>query len=656
MATSEHSLTLDALEHEIEKVTVYNDRAAVTRRFRVDFKVGQNEISIGRLPKVLESDSIRVETETASSSQALTVFDVIYVAPQLGGDSSQSDPFKGLEDKRAVLQNKLDIIQRQSNLLSSYAEGLNDKVKKVEQLESFLEMYSTRSEKSHALKQELSNELAGLTLELQERREQSNSEHEARKFAGVNVVILAEEEGPADVILSYIVTAASWKSLYDVRADVGSQIASSQSGSPTITLQYRASISQATGEDWMGVALTLSTASPLVASEIPDLQPWTIGPPPPPPPIPSPSYGGRVGWKRSAMRLSSNDSPMPILTPVAEEACSEVWSNNELILPGTFKSKVVVARASEGAVSSSFEVEGRSTIPNDNSSHKVSIVTLELASTLQWVTVPRKAASAFLQCRIKNTSNYMLIAGPSSVFMDGNFVSKSTIPDVSPQESFSCSLGVDPSVKITYHPQTKLVRSQGGSFFSALPKQQITKFVQRITVKNTRPSSLSRLTVRDQVPNSEDSRIKVTMLQPDERYIGGPAQGYTTGKYNQTSSSDAGTLSCTIRKGVVAQWAQRKEDDFGGTGGARGDGVIEWLCSDVESSLDLELEYEVSSPMTFAGRRFKLGGGWQIHLLAVLVALWQESYPDVYFCTALLWWSIHVRTGDSGVQLRYNSW
>ncbi len=30
---------LNALDHEIEKVTVYDDRAAVTRRFQVNFKV-----------------------------------------------------------------------------------------------------------------------------------------------------------------------------------------------------------------------------------------------------------------------------------------------------------------------------------------------------------------------------------------------------------------------------------------------------------------------------------------------------------------------------------------------------------------------------------------------------------------------------------------
>ncbi|KAF8332765.1 uncharacterized protein EI90DRAFT_2971572 [Cantharellus anzutake] len=586
MASSGLPLKLNALEHDIEKVTVYNDRAAVTRRFQVDFKAGQNEITISRLPKVLESDSIRVETETTSSSQALTVFDVVYIAPKSRGGSSGSDPFIGLEDKRSTLENRLQTIERQSTILSSYAEGLSGKDTSAEQLESFLEMYSARSEKLHALEQELRKEMADLSHELQEKRMQSNSEHEARKSAGVSVTILAEKEGPADLILSYVVTNAHWRSLYDVRADVGTQLASGKSDSPTITLQYRASISQSTGEDWKGVTLTLSTASPLVASDIPDLQPWTIGPPPLPIAVP---LTHRVRTKQTARKSTA---PLRTHESVFDE------SDEDMLLASSiaFKSRQATARASEGAVSSSFEVEGSPNIPSDRTSHKVSIVSLELAATLQWVTVPRKAPSAFLQCRIKNTSNYLLISGPSSVFMDGNFVSKSSIPDVSPQESFSCSLGVDPSIKITYHPQSKVVRSQGGSLISMSSKQQVTRFGQRISIKNTRPSSLSRLVVREQVPNSEDSRIKVTVLQPEERYIGAPSQGYATAKYNSASTQNAETLVHTVRKGVVAQWAQKKEDDFGGTGGARGDGVIEWLCSDVESSMDLELEYEVSAP------------------------------------------------------------
>ncbi len=108
-----------------------------------------------------------------------------------------------LEDRRATLENRLQTIERQNSILSSYTDGLSGKDTTAEQLETFLEMYRSRSEKSHALKLDLNEELENVRREIEEGRKKSNSEHETRKSAGVNAVILTEEEGFAYVILSY---------------------------------------------------------------------------------------------------------------------------------------------------------------------------------------------------------------------------------------------------------------------------------------------------------------------------------------------------------------------------------------------------------------------------------------------------------------------
>ena len=42
---------------------------------------------------------------------------------------------------------------------------------------------------------------------------------------------------------------------------------------------------------------------------------------------------------------------------------------------------------------------------------------------------------------IKNASDYTLLAGQASVYVDGSFISRSDVPAVSPQESFDCPLG-----------------------------------------------------------------------------------------------------------------------------------------------------------------------------------------------------------------------
>lgn len=172
-----------------------------------------------------------------------------------------------------------------------------------------------------------------------------------------------------------VVHQASWSSLYDVRADLTSTSASSKvSSAPTITLQYRANITQNTGEDWDGVILTLSTASPLLGSEIPVLGSWKIGPRP----VVVPRYRGR----------ERKPEPQPVFMvtpsmPPPPGGLGGPYGFAQPPGPGMMLSSVqqpmVYAESgpaiavSEGAISSTFEIEGLSTIPSDNTSHKVSI-------------------------------------------------------------------------------------------------------------------------------------------------------------------------------------------------------------------------------------------------------------------------------------------
>jgi len=109
------------------------------------------------------------------------------------------------------------------------------------------------------------------------------------------------------------------------------------------------------------------------------------------------------------------------------------------------------------------------------------------------------------------------------VFFDGNFVAKYMIPDASPEESLACSAGIDPSVKITYHPQRRLVRTdkEGGMPWYSSPKSMDVKaYTSRITVKNVWKTPVARLVLRDQIPVSEDERIKLKMVNPSADTIG----------------------------------------------------------------------------------------------------------------------------------------
>ena len=55
-----HAINLTTADSKITAVSIYTDRAEVTRSFRIQLKIGQNHVKITRLPNVLQDDSVRL--------------------------------------------------------------------------------------------------------------------------------------------------------------------------------------------------------------------------------------------------------------------------------------------------------------------------------------------------------------------------------------------------------------------------------------------------------------------------------------------------------------------------------------------------------------------------------------------------------------------
>ena len=84
---------------------------------------------------------------------------------------------------------------------------------------------------------------------------------------------------------------------------------------------------------------------------------------------------------------------------------------------------------------------------------------------------------------------------------------QSELSDVSPNEEFTTSLGVDQSVRITARP----VSAVHGSHSGVLKKNKVVTYTHSFVVKNTKTDAVS-IQVSEQVPLSTDDRIKVCHL------------------------------------------------------------------------------------------------------------------------------------------------
>ena len=71
-----------------------------------------------------------------------------------------------------------------------------------------------------------------------------------------------------------------------------------------------------------------------------------------------------------------------------------------------------------------YEIARRSTIPSDNVGHKVSVAIIDLQPKFEYECVPKKSAHAYLKAKVKNTSPYALLSGPTNIFLDNNFIAK----------------------------------------------------------------------------------------------------------------------------------------------------------------------------------------------------------------------------------------
>ena len=76
---------------------------------------------------------------------------------------------------------------------------------------------------------------------------------------------------------------------------------------------------------------------------------------------------------------------------------------------------------------------------------------IDLEPVLEHVCVPEMSEHCYLTARVKNNTDYPLLAGDSSIFLNNNFITKSKVDNVAPTEELVVSLGADPQVCNEYH-------------------------------------------------------------------------------------------------------------------------------------------------------------------------------------------------------------
>src|SRR5262245_14130413 len=265
-------------EAAIRAVTVFPDRAQVTRVVEATLPAGASTLGIDHLPASLLPDSVRVSGEGADSVMIGSVetkpfFQVAAVGEQerqLQEDIQKlQDQRRSAEDRVAALQVQLDFIGAIGREMPNRA---NDQiVRDMMDPERWQQAWSALSggvaqarDGIHAAEMEMRDIDARIAQKNQELG-QIRTGQTASMVARINLE--AKAPGSVHLRLSYQLPNATWRPIYDARLD-------SEAGK--VGLTEIGEVQQRTGEDWSGVKLTLSTARPAVGADLPDPSTWFI--------------------------------------------------------------------------------------------------------------------------------------------------------------------------------------------------------------------------------------------------------------------------------------------------------------------------------------------------------------------------------------------
>ena len=476
------------LASAIDAVTVFPDRARVTRRGRTALEPGQHRLEVSGLPMSLLADSVRASGRGTARARLLGVGLQVQHFTETPAHSAREieEKIQSVADADAELaaeaegldkaQKALDGLAAQSDV---FARGLALRNRSTADQGAVFDFVTQRGRALQTeiltvsrKRRELAKELDRLRRELAQLQA---ARPRQRHTATVEIEVLAA--GELEIELTYAVQPARWQPLYDLRL-TGAELEAA----------YLAEVTQATGEDWAGVALTLSTARPSLSLVIPELDPWYVGPRPP---APKPVY-------RSAAAPGIAPAAAAPQMMAAMEATLEETSEEEISL------ELPPAAVSESGAALTYQIPGRADVPSGGEPRKVTVVTFKLRPDFDAVTAPRLEPVCYRRAKVKNDSPYTLLPGKAQIFEGDDYLGTTSLKHTAPGQEIELALGADERLRV----ERKLTGRDVDK--TLLADRRRIRYKYRIEVENLRDAAQT-VYVRDQLPVSRHEQVKVKL-------------------------------------------------------------------------------------------------------------------------------------------------
>ena len=495
------------LESTVSAVTVYTDRAQVTRTATINLSKGEHVCLFDALPDSTEANSIQVNGSGEALLKDVQFKQEFYTDIPDTEIRLLHEQQQGITDEQRIVRDKISQVEREKEFISNITSKLTAETEETHtsQLdpEKWVKMVEFYRTKMSALDAEIRDaEQAMRELDKQEQKLNNDiySKGNARKERKqVEILVETPAEGEFTFELSYIVYGPGWRPYYDLRVSSENKL---------MSITYNANICQNTSEDWQDVSLQLSTAQANVSGQQPELVPWHVSEAIPEPAVAAPLEQDALRRERDKKSVPSMPMMNQMMPSVKEE--SAVYDDGDLFghLEEVAMSKPATSVETK-ATSVVFTIAGGSNIESDNTDHKVTILIEDFPANFRYSCVPKLTPYAYLKAEVTNSTDYPFLAGPTNIFLDNNFVANGEMDLIACTEKFWTFLGVDEAMKVEHKFLKRRVK-QAGMF----NKSNSYTYEYMIEVTNNKKTQ-EDIVIWDQLPISNHDKIEVKLLTPD---------------------------------------------------------------------------------------------------------------------------------------------
>ncbi|MBK9036329.1 MAG: mucoidy inhibitor MuiA family protein [Myxococcales bacterium] len=494
-----------ALTSRVSKVTVYSDRARVSRQATAALTSEPTVFAFRSLPGWVDDGSVQV---SASAGRIVDVrVDRRFLAQATDASWRRVEAeHKALTAKRAALTDEVAVLDAQKAQIEaikafSLAKITQDTVIGDVSVQSYGDVlgFITASLRTTAsARRDVAAQLDELAPELEASQRRLEDAKGLMKLEETTVLVTLQAGAPtsATVELTYMLPGVTWEPMHELRA--------STTDAKNVEVISFASLSQTSGEDWGGAELSFSTQSTTQSVRIPELEALTLGD------------------TQTATRILTTQASSFTRAQQAFAGQSQMWNmvhqdasamRARASFEQVYQSNVEYLEVVQGRTVSIFEsLEKRGTtahftaqpvasVRGDGHPVRLLIGRSVLGSTQQIVAAPEQSLSAARTLAMTNATGQALLPGKVALYQDGTFLGLTDIAFIAQGERFALFLSVADQLKLT----RQLDRKQSTLIRKARNQMQVV-FV--VTVENL-GAEATTFTLADRIPVSENKDIKV---------------------------------------------------------------------------------------------------------------------------------------------------